>query len=347
MSIRHWIVVITLSVVILDVEAVKRGESHFDVAHPLDSSIVYSRNRLRTTSSVMQSFDFDFDRNLIFYTQLNRKYRAYLCWAEPNSEKLKGCMELRYFGHVSNFSVENAADRNFLWVSNYASKREDGNYWDSQIISRIPIVDGKVVNPWDCTDNYYFGEKDLAVAVDFENRRLITFCIGIGKFTVYPLDKLNELPIKEITLSPIVYGGDAADEPESTKTFKVMARDCRMVKPISSFTVSREPGIAFQGFDIFGDTVYQMRGNGNKNDGKVPSTAWLHVFDIKGNTLVYKQPLDAVADMDKLKEAGITDSGYMEPEGVKYRNGILYVGFASKNLDDRRKGNIFKYESIK
>ena len=45
-------------------------------------------------------------------------------------------------------------------------------------------------------------------------------------------------------------------------------------------------------------------------------------------------------------EAGITESGYIESEGVKIRRGKLFLGFASQSKKDgnRRRANIFQYE---
>jgi hypothetical protein len=44
-----------------------------------------------------------------------------------------------------------------------------------------------------------------------------------------------------------------------------------------------------------------------------------------------------------LNQYGITATGYMEAEGIKMKNGILYLGFASKSTDNLRRVNIFQF----
>jgi hypothetical protein len=44
----------------------------------------------------------------------------------------------------------------------------------------------------------------------------------------------------------------------------------------------------------------------------------------------------------------MTDRGYMEAEGIKVKNGTLYLGFASRKMegkDDKRLANILIYRN--
>ena len=52
-----------------------------------------------------------------------------------------------------------------------------------------------------------------------------------------------------------------------------------------------------------------------------------------------------VADLGLLASEGLTDLGYFEAEGIKVKEGILYIGFASKDAGSspQRRVNIFKY----
>lgn len=314
-----------------------------NLSDELSRDMWFSTGTLRTKSAVMQSFDIDFEENLIYYTQLNNKFRVYVCWGEPNGTVPGGSMELLYSGHGSNFTLEKDGDNRFIWISNYASKNAKGEYWDSQIISRVPVVDGAVYNPWDCDDNYYFGDANIAAAVDTEGDRLVVLNIGSGRVRTYSLSRLRAHPTEEITLRPIVYGGDKAPQPETTEVFKVMARDCSAVDPLGDFTVHRDEGIAWQGFDICGDFFYQARGNGNQNDGLNASTGWILVYKTDGTPVLPPTPVQALNNLDTLNEWGITDTGYMEPEGVKIRRGAMYCGFANKNSQNIRRGTILKY----
>lgn len=251
-------------------------------------------------------------------------------------------MTLNYFGHGSNFTLEDTGS-GYIWIGNYASKNTSGEYWGDQVVSRVPIKDGATVNPWDCTDNYYFDETNLSVAVDFENDRLTILGISTGRIRTYKLSELRALPIESVTLKPLTYGGDKAPDAETTVTHTIQARDCRKATPIGDFSIQRWNGVSWQGFDVCGDLIYQMQGNGNNNDGKTASTGWLLVYKLDGTIVLDRTPIKAIEDLTKLKQWGITDTGYMEPEGVKVRGGNLYIGFASKGSKDERRGTIFKY----
>ena len=294
----------------------------------------------------MQSFDIDFEKNQIYYSQLNNNYRLYISWSEPNATQHKGVMQLHYFGHGSNFTIEQSGDDRYIWIGNYASKNAKGEYWGDQVVSRVPIRDGATVKPWDCTDNYYFGETNISVGVDFANDRLSVLGITSGVMRTYSLSALQALPVETISLEPMTYGGDKAPDELTTATFEVQARNCTRVKPLGQFQIKRESGVSWQGFDVCGDVIYQMQGNGNNNDGVSASNGYLLIFKIDGTPLLARTRVGALLDLKKLSDMGITDTGYMEPEGVKIRNGAMYCGFASKNSANVRRGTLFKYSPV-
>ncbi|MBQ1841631.1 MAG: hypothetical protein II130_01475, partial [Bacteroidales bacterium] len=193
-----------------------------------------------------------------------------------------------------------------------------------------------------------FGEKNISVAVDIEGDMLTYLGISTGNCYTYRLSELRALPIEDITLPEVTYGGEAKapDATEVTKAHVIKARDCTKVKPIGKFVIPRGKysngeTISWQGFDIKGGLVYQMQGNGHA-DGS-PSPAWLQIRDINGGTILPLTPIKALDDLSALNAAGITDIGYMEPEGVKVHGDYLYIGFASKNSKDERRGTIFRY----
>lgn len=209
------------------------------VTDTLSKDMWFSTGTLRTKSAVMQSFDIDFEKNLIYYSQLNSKYRLYISWSEPNSVQPQGSMELHYFGHGSNFSIEKEGDKPYLWISNYGSRDSKDDYWDSQIISRVPIEDGAVLKPWDCTDNYYFGEPNMAVAVDVPGDRMAVLFLSSRTMRTYKLSELKALPVETVELAELTYGGAKAPDAETRKVFEVQARDCSKVKPLGEFKIER------------------------------------------------------------------------------------------------------------
>lgn len=310
---------------------------------PLSSDMIYSVGALKSPTSVMQSFDLDLEENIIYYTQLHKKYRILASWGKVNGLESDGCMYLDYFGHGSNFTMENLSKDKYLWIGTYASKNENGDYWGDQIITRIKIEDGKVIKPWECTDNYYFGEKNVSCALDFDNDLITILGISSGNVRTYKLSELTKLPVERITLEPVTYGGDKAPEEETTVTPQVMARDCSKVKPLGQFHIERTKGISWQGFDVYGKRIYQAQGDGNKNDGVDPSNAYVLIFKTGGSVTQPRTLVQAVRDLKQLDAMGLTDTGYMEPEGIKIRNGIMYCGYAAKNSKGERKGVILMF----
>lgn len=311
---------------------------------PLAEEMIFSLNgQLRTTSAVMQSFDID-SRGEIYYSQLNRKYRGYISHGRP-SDKYSESMQLLFSGHVSNISVEECGGERYIWVSNYANREEDGHYWDSQIVSRIKFTPDAVMLPEDADDNYYTGEKNIAPAVDFEGDMITFLCITDGHFVTYRLSEARSLEPGPIVLDTLQRGGEIAQYADAyaAQTLRptVLARDLRRIKPLGSFYVHRTGDVPWQGFDVHGGRIYQAEGAGS-SDGTA-SKAYLTVYDIDGNIVERRTPVAAIADTDALREAGITDTGYMEAEGVKIRRGRMYLGYASKNSKDKRYACIFEY----
>lgn len=313
-------------------------------------SLHFSTGRLRTTTAVMQSFDISKDGETIFYSQLNNKFRVYVSWNGRNSEETptSRCMTLCYSGHGSNFTLEETAHSDYIWISNYASQNASGDYWDAQIISRIPVQAGATFKPWQSPENYYFGEKNIAVSVDIDGDMLTILGVTTGRIRTYRLSQLKALPEEDITLEPLTYGGESkSDDPKTTVSPVVKARDGRKVTPLGDFTITREhysdgTTVSWQGFDIHDGLIYQSQGNGHA-DG-TPSPGWLQVRKIDGTVVIPLTKFKALEDLDALKTAGITDTGYMEPEGVKFRHGAVFCGFCSKRSDDVRRGTIFRYD---
>ena len=105
------------------------------------------------------------------------------------------------------------------------------------------------------------------------------------------------------------------------------------------------PAIAWQGYEIHDGRMYLMEGTSGNNDGTT-GEAYMTVYDFEGRIVQSRTKVRAVSDLKALTEAGITESGYIESEGVKIRRGKLFLGFASQSKKDgnRRRANIFQYE---
>jgi len=62
--------------------------------------------------------------------------------------------------------------------------------------------------------------------------------------------------------------------------------------------------------------MYLMEGTSGNNDGTT-GEAYMTVYDFEGRIVQSRTKVRAVSDLKALTEAGITESGYIESEGVK------------------------------
>ena len=304
----------------------------------------YSTARLRTTSAVMQSFDIASD-GMIYYTQLNSNFRVYLSWNERNSQETPTarCMTLCYtamdnsctgVGEIQALRAPVAAPRaawtGETWSGTIGRPGAGKSVWLKTMMTSAMIAGGRVM------------------AVDIEGDMLTILGISSGRIRTYRLSELKALPVRDITLEEITYGGESGSgDAEVTKKPVVKARDASKLKPLGEFAISRSTyadgtTVSWQGFDIHDGLVYQAQGNGHA-DG-TPSPGWLQVRKIDGTTVIPLTKFRALDDLTALKAAGITDTGYMEPEGVKFRDGAVFCGFCSKNSENVRRGTLFRYD---
>jgi hypothetical protein len=205
-------------------------------------------------------------------------------------------------------------------------------------------------------DTFYFpGKVNVHPAIDMKNDLLVLTSSGGGDplryFYIYRLSKVKSLPLSTITLPEVKFGGEEVGVPQQTVTRTIQARNMADIAPIASFSVA--PGAhggmlgyySFQGFDVSGDKIFFFEGEGNAGTlASGTSTAYLTVLNRKGVVVGKRTRVEAIYDLTSLNTFGITATGYMEAEGLKMKNGVLYVGFASKSTDDKRRANILAYK---
>ena len=164
------------------------------------------------------------------------------------------------------------------------------------------------------------------------------------------------LPMSAVTLQSLTYGGGAADDPQVTESPKIYARDLRKLTPLGEFGIPNQSlaetpddvsYYAWQGFEVNDGLIYYFEGEG-KNDG-TPSAAYVTIYDFAGNVVERRTAVTAASDLQTLASLGITASGYMEAEGIKVRNGKLYLGFASRDSKtdgSKYRANVFEYARV-
>lgn len=327
-----------------NVEIISPTGSTTGITKPLSEEMIFSKKASpRFTTSVMQSFDIDSKSN-IYYSQIRTNHRVYISRGKQSST-YTDCMAVWYTGHGSNIAVEEEKDEVYIWINNYGSKNEEGEYWHSQTVARIPYTPEKLdLRPEDCTDNYYLGANwnGLNPAIDVKNDMLAIY----ANFTyhIYRLSEAKALPMETIQLAERTYGGGSSGDPEVTEMPIIQVHNLAKLSPIGVFKVE-QTWDHWQGFDIADGKIYQFDGGGGPNDG-TPGNAALTVFDLQGNIVEERTSVAAISDVQRLAALGITVSGYMEAEGVKVHDDILYLGFASRSSDDdsNRRSNILRFQ---
>lgn len=317
---------------------------------PLSDGIIFSRFVRLPANTVMQSFDID-SRGGIFYTQVTDKYRILVSRGTPDRQA-EEYMTLCFHGHSTNMAVEEEGDERFVWVGNYANRVDDGNYWHEQVVSRIRYNPGSTHYPWNADENYFVeaGCLNMNPAVDTANDQLAILYTRVdtpGRYcwAVYSLSEAKALAEETVTLQPLSYGGETESHPlRKGVTPEVRVRNLSRLRPLARFSIPT-PAVAWQGYEIHDGRMYFMEGTSGANDGTT-GEAYMTVYDFEGRIVQSRTKVRAVSDLKALTEAGITESGYIESEGVKIRCGKLFLGFASQSKKDgnRRRANIFQYE---
>lgn len=324
-----------------------------ELSRPFDDALVYSRSVYLQRNTIMQSFDIETDGTL-WYLQLggNDPELLYVLRGAPN-ESPKDYMMLRWFGHGTNFAVEEQGAERYIWIGSNGNKLSDGSYSQSNTVSRLKYSPDKNRKLDLCGgDTFFIKDKwNVHPAIDTDNDIL---CItasttGVRDFIFYRLSDALATPLSKVTLRTQTYGGEDADSPQKTETRTIEAHDLTSIAPLGSFTIS-VPGkdnlsqYDFQGFDVQDGLLYFYEGEAA---GKQPkSIAFVTVLDISGNIVVPRTQVGAINDVNALVEAGICSSdsnGYIEAEGIKMKHDRLYIGFATHGPGAKRWANVFRY----
>jgi len=333
--------------------SVVKGYSIKSVESKLNTNMLFSKGIYLVRNTVIQGFDID-SKGTIFYDQLGGGLPQYVFVVRGDANKnYTDYMQLKYFGHGTNIAVEEDGDDRYIWITSNGTKGSDGEYGSSQTISRFEYIPGAIMEKY-TEETYYLKNKyNIHPALDVKNNVLAITTSGAGDpkryFYFYKLNEAKALPYTNATLTSIKFGGESDGIPEQTEIRTLKVKDLGSLTPIASFSV--DPGESnekfnyydFQGFDVDNGYLYFYEGTGNDNTGVLPSIAFVTVLDLNGNILYGRTNVKAISSIPDLNSFHITATGYMEPEGIKMENGILYCGFASKSTDDKRRANIFKY----
>ncbi len=316
---------------------------------PLSRDLLYSNNARLPKNALMQCFDID-SKGDIYYVQLANadRHNLHVSKGSPNAAYTTS-MTLSYFGHGTNFAIEEDGDDTYIWMSSYASRNDAGQYWSGQTVARVKFRNGVTLKPEDCTDHYYVGMYESHAAVDEENDLLMIMSsqgTGHAYCKIYSLAEAKSVPLSTVQLMNRNWGGATSSEPSQSGSQRVQVHDLRKIKPVADVAIKfadfganvENPN---QGFEVGPNRIYNWEGSGRGN-GTDPSTAKITVFDFSGNLVCGPLPVMAIEDINGLKELGIASTGYMEAEGMKVIGDKLYLGFG-QIIDGKSRSCVFQY----
>ena len=327
------------------------------IAQPLSNDLIYSKGIYLIRNTVIQCFDVD-SKGTIFYDQLGGglPHVIFVARGEPNQNH-SSSMQLKYFGHGTNMAIEEQGEDRYIWIGSNGHKASNGAYGSNKTFSRLKYIPNGIAENYEENETYYLpGKANIHPALDQKNDILAVTTSGGGDplryFYIYKMSEVKNLPQTRTTLPSVKFGGEESGVPEQTVAHTINVKDLSKLTPLAQFSVppsqnkNQLNSYFFQGFDISDGKLYFYEGEGNNNTiASGPSNAYVTVFDYNSGLQISKRAkVMAIDDLNKLNSFGITATGYMEAEGIKMKNGNLYLGFASKSTDDKRRANVLIYK---
>lgn len=308
---------------------------------------IYSRNVRVPQTAFMQGFSIA-DDGSVWYTsckgaELHISHRKVNKGVDPVSVE-KDHMTLTFFGHGTNSAIEECDGEAYVWAGCYGSCTEKENYWKEKLICRTKFLPGRTINTDQCDEYYFIGEGAYNVqpSVDTEHGRLAVQFNGLiagntVNFLIYDLEQAKNAPLRDVTIK--CTDGFITGERTSTKMTETVVKvhDLTAITPIATArcawkTDPRKTYYSWQGYDINGDRIYFVEGNDNGFDMDKTSQAYLTVYSITGSILEPRTQIKAISDIPFLSENSVSTSGTLESEGVKVKNGTLYLGFCNRGV---------------
>ncbi len=297
--------------------------------------------------AVVQSWDF-FDDYLYACQVCGSPHTLTFTRKPVHSQAPQAYMHLKYYGHGDNMFVERSSEGDWLWTPNYGTLESGSTnrYTDSQVLSRVKFTPGLTVQPSFSAHNYVLpGMKRIIAACDSDNGSLGIWCrdaSGKAWFYVYDIEAVKSASAENIQLAyNVSYGSPVVTEKPIVK-----AVNLAKLTPLLKFQMPFN--YVPQGYDWHHGKLWFFRGGGAEADqveaGTAKNWATVYLINQQGKT-IETAAVPWVDNLALLASEGLTDLGYFEAEGVKIKDGMLYLGFASKDAgaSPERRVNIFKY----
>ena len=271
-------------------------------------------------------------------------------------------LKIHYCGHPTGMAVENAADGPRIWISNFASRKKNGQYWDSKTVCRVPYEGGKEWLPEDPQlEHFWFPhEGHMNVALD-EERDQIAFSFyppaseagnvpkgRSRRVRVYRLSEVLSAPLRSLALGAWRRGGPG--EPihaYDTVLVRRPVRDLSGLKPVAEigthiYRVEPNPmkinSTAWQGFDLHDGVVWFSEGSSR-------SGTFLTGYGLDGS-IVFPRTAVAVSFNGPAWSRfglGSVDRPALENEGVRVWDGTLCLSFFGRHPKNGLQTSVFRF----
>lgn len=301
------------------------------------------------TKKWIQSFELNSKGDVYILSSLAKDPWLSIFRYSRNGE-LTGEMRIAYASHGTTCSLEETPEGDYIWLPTYGTKTSSNEYKRDQLFTRVKFENGKEWSPDDeefQLNSYYLGDFDnLLPSIDFENGQIGIRYLDLDDkqwVAVYNLKDIVDSPINQIRLAQSIKRGGESTGPVKGEEIVYMsfkAHDCSKLKPTHKFNFTTKEalgnsvvsgaGHALQGFCVADGYAYFTYGYVSNFD------AGYSVYDFNGKQLVTRQLFTFLQDKENLKKHGIASKKF-EPEGVRVKNGRMYLG-AGVYLDDTPQG---------
>ncbi len=292
----------------------------------------------------------------------------------------KKAMSLFHSGHGQGLSIEHTDTQDYVWVGSAGSlesatdqSKINKGFSSSQTLVRVPFEADKSYYPEDL-EHYYLPPEDgssyymgLEPALDIKNNRFLLRAKKKGDsktyIKIYNFKTFRDLPTasKKVTLAnPVTTIKDGKVVANQKLTLKVKDLSEKSIKPIHQFAVTNFPS---QGVTIDNGIIYAVTNNSSPELSK-PDGKYTHHFSItvklysqagkelashtiqnsklNDGYLINKEMDPIINQYDENGNLVYWNVGYFEPEGIRVRDGKLYLNISAKRgyKDDNGKDAI-------
>lgn len=318
--------------------SVERAGALYDLSAKWDDDMAFFCSSLGGMSDA-QCFDVDSKGNIWHaVTKLRGEVGFLTIIKSAPSGEILGEMQLYYASHGQTFSVEEAADGDYIWVPNCGVVNSDGRgYGTARTASRIKFEPGTSKTPEDLASSSFCmnGKTGVDISIDKISGN-VAFCwyeSSTYYVNIYTKESMLNAPLTDVSLN-VTRGSSPRGQITDSKsvTVKMRLHELSGVKALYSFSVPKSSVVGKtaagkamrnQGFCFYDGLCYFV----SDSDGALRDA---HLSSVKLDGTVLQKPthIAAIDDAAALYACGFgVSNGYFESEGLQFINDKLHTGY--------------------